>query len=129
MRKVCGCLLCLFLLCGAQKYPHLSSRAIEAMKHELLSAQKKLAQQQAYIAQLEEEIAWQEIASIQWEIDQVNQTRKSQLSLSHQEWLALFQQQREVLGKIIRSYPACRLKAQEVLDEILLLTTELSDAR
>ena len=51
------------------------------MKRGLVAAQKKLEQQQEYVAYLQEKIAWHEIAHIQKEIEIVNQKRNSQLTL------------------------------------------------
>jgi hypothetical protein len=47
--------------------------------------------------------------------------------LSHDEWLAFFYQQRETLDRIIKNTPACCSEAQKVLDEILILITQLGD--
>lgn len=113
--------------CTAQKYPVLSSRELSEMKQELVLAQKKLSQQKAYIERLEEEIARNEIAMIQKEIVQVNKHETAKQMLNHEQWLSFFYQQRETLNQIIQSHPACSGEAQEVLDQILTLITQLGD--
>ena len=114
--------------CAAQKWSGQGSNALAEMKKELVIAQKKLQKQQTYVEQLEEEIAHLEIAIIQKELAQVNKEESSLLTLSHEQWLALFGQQREILGQIIRNNPACREEAQKVLDQILCLITLISDS-
>jgi len=96
------------------------------MKEELIHAQHKLQKQKIYVNQLEEEIAFHEIELIQKEIGRVNQQEVSRQLLSHEQWLSFFFQQREILNQIIRDHPTCRLSAQEVLDQILTLITQLS---
>ncbi len=126
MRKVF--LICLLLTgCAAQKCPEAYRNEISEMKQELVLAQKKLMKQQTFVEQLEEEIARNEIELIQKEISQVNKQEAAKQLLSHEQWLAFFYQQREILNQIIHNNPTCRLVAQEVLDQILTLITQLSD--
>lgn len=113
--------------CAAQKCPQPCWKEISEMKQELALAQNKLQTQRTYITQLEEEIARQEIAVIQKEIGQVNKQEAAKQMLTHEEWLGFFYHQREILNEIIRSDLSCRSDAQEVLDQILILITQLSD--
>ncbi len=111
----------LVLTCAATRQDsHLSE-----MKEELKSAQKKLVQQKAHVEHLQEEIARHEIALIQKEIALVD-TVALQI-LSEDEWFTFFKQQREILNRIIRSNLSCSAHAQEVLDKILTLITQVSD--
>lgn len=103
-----------------------SHHSLLEMKEELIHAQHKLQKQKIYVNQLEEEIAFHEIELIQKEIGRVNQQEVSRQLLSHEQWLSFFFQQREILNQIIRDHPTCRLSAQEVLDQILTLITQLS---
>ena len=112
---------------AAQKHPETFRSDLIAMKDELALAKKKLLQQQAYIESLEVQIARNEIDLIQKEIGQVNKHEAAKKMLSHDEWLAFFYQQREILDHIIRNQPICRLEAQSVLDQILILITQISD--
>jgi hypothetical protein len=118
---------CLLIGCAAQRYSASSRSQIIDMKDELAMAQKKLLQQRAYVESLEEKIAKNEIALIQKEISQIQMHETAKKMLSPEEWLAFFYQQRETLNHIIKSCPACRSEAQEVLDQILTLITQLSD--
>lgn len=97
------------------------------MKDELALAQKQLQQQRAYVENLEEKIARDEIALIHKEIGQIKRNQVATQMLSPDEWLAFFYQQRETLDRIIKNTPACRSEAQKVLDEILILITQLGD--
>jgi hypothetical protein len=113
--------------CSAQKCPDACRSDLISMKDELALAQKKLLQQQAYVESLEEQIARNEIELIKKEISQVNKQESAKKMLSHDEWLAFFYQQREILDHIIRYHPTCRLEAQGALDAILTLITQISD--
>jgi predicted RNase H-like nuclease (RuvC/YqgF family) len=101
-------------------------RDLGDLKNELAQAQKKLEQQKIHIASLEEEIARLEIEKIQKELNQISK-QEAKKSLAHDQWLALFSHQRDILDKIIRSTPTYRSEAQAVLDQILTLITQLSD--
>jgi hypothetical protein len=126
MREVLS--ICLILIaCSAQQYPETYRNTLSEMKRELANAQKKLLKQKAYVEQLEEEIARYEIELIQREISQVNKHEAAMQMLSQEQWLIFFYQQRETLNQIIRNHPACRLEAQAVLDQILILITKLGD--
>jgi len=100
---------------------------LNTMKGELVRAQQKLQKQQVFVMSLEEQIARYEIAMIQKEINQINIQEVAKKILSHDARVAFFAQQRETLDHIIRSYPACRIEAQVVLDRILTMITQLSD--
>lgn len=102
-------------------------KGLKEMKEEYARAQKKLEKEQAYVYQLEKEIATLEIEQIQKEISQLIKESVVTHELTHEQRLALFCHQREILGGIIRNHPACRHHAQEVLDQILSLITQLSN--
>src|SRR5262245_54229693 len=122
MRKVL--IVCLILSgCAAQKCPEACQDDISEMKQERALAQKKLIKQKDYVEKLQEEIARKEIALIRKEISQADQHDLAKRILSHER----FYQQREVLNQIIRDNPTCRAEAQEVLDKILTLITQLSE--
>lgn len=121
-------LLILCLLCSAVGHSHNSHQVLAEMKKELAQAQKKLIHQKAYVEQLEQEIAHKEIERIQKELEDVNREEMIQQTLSHEQWFSFFDQQREILGQIIRNHPKWRSEALAVLDQILELITELSDA-
>lgn len=106
-----------------------NKRGLIEMKQEHAHAQKKLERQRAYVDQLEKEIATLEIEQIQEEISQLNKESVTTHELTHEQSLALFCHQREILGGIIRNHPACRVHAQEVLDQILSLITQISNER
>jgi len=112
---------------AAQRCPEAYRNELAEMKKELALAQKKLLRQKAYVQQLEEEIARNEIALIQKEINQIDKHEIAKQILSQEQWLSFFYQQRETLNRIIRNNPTCRLEAQEVLDKILTLITQISD--
>ena len=99
-----------------------------ASKKGLAKAKKELQRQHDYVHNLEEQIAFKEIEEIQKEIAKVNRHEVAQTNLTHEQWLDFFYQQRKVLNRIIHHHPSCRTHAQKVLDEILTLITELSDA-
>ncbi len=73
------------------------------------------------IVALEIEIAKQEIASIRQLVEKFDQKKNINLS-------APFSTQREKLASIIQNTPQCAVEAQGVLDQILALITQLSDA-
>lgn len=105
-----------------------TSQSLNHLKRELDEANKEVQRHTERVRQLEEAIARKEISRIQQEVNEVKKSDPGKLFLSTKESLAFFYQQREILGRIIRKYPTCRNEAQEVLDQILTLITEISDA-
>ncbi len=102
-------------------------QGLTGLKRELSQAQRELSMAQMRVLELEEAIAYQEVARIEHQIQKIVTEETTKLLHSREERLAFFHDQRETLVNVIRSYPTCAPRAQEVLDQILTLITQVSD--
>lgn len=87
--------------------------ALTDLKKELTHAKKELTRLQSRVLLLEETIAQKEIQRIEEEI-------------ANGSFLD-FSSQRELLTSIIDQHPSCAFQAQIVLNQILMLITQMSD--
>lgn len=101
--------------------------SLSSLKRDLKRAQKELHETQARIKQLQEAIAFQEIERIKGEIEKIEPKQLAQTLLTHEQCMNFFSEQREKLVTIIHCHPGCAARAQELLDQILTLITQISD--
>ena len=116
-------LLSLFVAaCNRGQYQNLSE-----LRNELDTAKERLTSAHAHVINLEEEIAKREIAKIRMEVEQIQGEEPQQTSLTREERLAFFTEQREILAQIIKGNLSCSTDAQTVLNQILTYITEMGD--
>ncbi|MEZ5314917.1 MAG: hypothetical protein R3E91_01720 [Chlamydiales bacterium] len=100
---------------------------LEDLKRRLCLAEKDLTQAQTHVVQIKEAIAQKEIQEIQKQIQKIKEQKKLYSLQSREHLLDLFHDQRETLSVIIHNHPRCAIEAQAALDEILTLTTQISE--
>lgn len=127
MKKIL--LFSLFLSsCTAHTFSEKYSGELTQMKQDIVKAKKTLERQQAYVDNLEDKLARHEINLIKKEIRDMDKKEIAKELLTPEQWSAFFFPQREILSQIIHDKPGCRAEAQELLDQILTLITQLSDS-
>lgn len=105
----------------------LKKQSLSKLKRDLVKAQRDLIMAQNRVKKLEEAVAHEEIKQIEKELGRVDLEKLSKLFHSREGRLAFFADQRETLATIIHNHPACAYEAQNVLDQILILITHISD--